>query len=634
VDPTFSVIVPTYNRPKMLRDAVDSVLAQDDGDFECVIVDDGGNDPIELPADPRLRVARTDRNHGVAHALNVGIDAARGDYVTFLDDDDRFTRDRLSMTRAALGRAPVVLCWAQVVGRPRPRPGESGARRLEGNVHDTILDDRAPPRGATVIARSAVPRFDERYHALEDLEWWLRVTNSLAVTTVEQFGYLIRVHDARRHRNDQIERIRFGRLLVAEHLDYFRSHRRAAAMRWFSMGLVARELGDQRYARRAMARSLRIRPVPKRVGHLALTVRPNTPATSVERMLGARDGATGGAGCEPLVSVVLPVFNGAATVSDAIRSILGQSLERVELIVVDDASTDGTGAVTSALRDPRVRIITHGARRGLVASLNAGVAAASTDVIARIDADDLAHPDRLARQYEIVRAAPEAGLVATAYRAVDDRGRDLGYVGVPDGHAATRLRLMFGCCIAHATVMFRRDVFERAGRYYDDEFPAEDYGLWLRMTEVAQVATIASAEATILRGTSGVSAVHGDEQIARTCALAGDTLERITGARPSERIVAGLAGVGDVLDCHDFADASAAVISAYDRVRRDARERGESTAALSWELRRLFVRSGAYDASHRLCVPAVARVAVRHPAAMARAATSRLTRRAEIRRRR
>ena len=206
MSPTFTVVVPTYNRVRWLRESIDSLLAQDYGDFECVVVDDAGTEPLDLPDDPRIRLLRHETNTGVAGALNTGLDA-RGDYVTFLDDDDRYRPDRLSMTVPSLGRAPIVLCWAQVIGRPPPRPGADGGRVLEGNVYDTILDDRAPPKGAAVIERTVIPRFAEKYGALEDLEWWLRTTRAADVTTVQRVGYLIRHHASPRNRNGQVDRI-------------------------------------------------------------------------------------------------------------------------------------------------------------------------------------------------------------------------------------------------------------------------------------------------------------------------------------------------------------------------------------------------------------------------------------------
>ncbi|HXY94531.1 MAG TPA: glycosyltransferase [Acidimicrobiia bacterium] len=622
--PAFSVIVPTHDRPRWLREAVESVLAQDTGDFECLVVDDGGSQPLDLPDDRRIRVLRHDENAGLVASLHTGLDAARGDYVTFLDDDDRYAPDRLSMTLPHLERAPLILCWSQRLGAPPPAAGRAGARILEGNVYDSILDDRAPPKGAAVIARDLVPRFDARYETLEDLEWWLRVARDLDVTTARRVGYLVRVHAGSRARTGRVNRVRYGRMLLDEQHEYFCTHRRAAAMRWFSMGLVARELGDYRVARRAFTRSLLTAPVPERVGHLALVLRPSTfsiddaPAPSPERC----------ATRAPLVSVVLPVHDGGATIGAAVESVLAQGMADLELVVVDDASTDATAGVLAAVDDPRVHVVRFDERRGLVASLNAGVATASAALIARMDADDLAHPDRLALQHAVLAKSPEVGLVACAYERVDAGGRPPEYVGVPRDHGSAAFWLTFRCCIGHPTVMFRRDLFTRAGGYRAEEYPAEDYGLWLRMIDLAQVATIPTPELTMRRHGDSISARMRDEQVQRTLELAAGAIARTAGEHPSERVVAALAGVGPRLGCDDFDDAFRTVRRVYEAVRRASYARGAPAAALPDELPRALLLCGVRDADGGVCRDRVAHVVARHPMLSARVALALARRRA------
>src|SRR3979411_1910703 len=96
-----------------------------------------------------------------------------------------------------------------------------------------------------------------------------------------------------------------------------------------------------------------------------------------------------GSGRAPLVSVVLPVFNSAATIGRAVASILAQTLADIELVVVDDASTDDTSLLLRGIHDERMRVTTNQQRQGLVVSLNAGVEMASSGVIGRMDADDV-----------------------------------------------------------------------------------------------------------------------------------------------------------------------------------------------------------------------------------------------------
>jgi glycosyltransferase involved in cell wall biosynthesis len=268
----FSVIVPTYRRPALVREAVDSVLAQTVGDLECIVVDDGGFVPLELPPDRRVRLVRRETNGGLPAARNTGIQHARGRYVTFLDDDDILTPDRLERALPSLQRAAVAVCWVGYLGAS----DSSGRhRRLDGYVGDVILDHLTPNVGAAVVHRSVIPQFDERFLAIEDVEWWLRLCQLAPVTTVPHVGYLWRRHAGPRHLNSSRARIRFRHLLLEVHRDYFRSHPRAAAFQYRRSGLIALQLGACSEARRYLGQSIALRPDPHTAWHLLRAVRPS-----------------------------------------------------------------------------------------------------------------------------------------------------------------------------------------------------------------------------------------------------------------------------------------------------------------------------------------------------------------------
>jgi glycosyltransferase involved in cell wall biosynthesis len=263
-DPTFSVIIPTFNRPALLREAVDSVLAQTEPDLECIVVDDGGAERPEMPTDPRVRLVRHAENLGKAAALNTGVDAARGAYVAFLDDDDLYVPERLATALRAHDGVDVVVCGSKWLGSTRTR----APRDLQGNVFDSILDGITPHVDAVSVRREALVPFDVRYRASQDVEWWLRLAEAASVRTVSEVGCLIRRHAGVRHGNDRSARIRFGRVLLEQHASYFESHPRAASFRWFRLGIQAANLGDRRQARQAFVRSLRIRWRSRVAAHL------------------------------------------------------------------------------------------------------------------------------------------------------------------------------------------------------------------------------------------------------------------------------------------------------------------------------------------------------------------------------
>lgn len=186
------------------------------------------------------------------------------------------------------------------------------------------------------------------------------------------------------------------------------------------------------------------------------------------------------------ISVVLPVYNGGRSVADAIASIRAQTFHDWELIVIDDGSTDETPRLlaTVATQEPRI-VVERGPRSGIVAALNRGIALASGDYIARMDADDIAMADRLAAQVELLEAQPEIGLASCFVEFGGDRLANQGYalhvdwlnrLVTPEEIALNRF---VESPLAHPSVVFRRDLVARFGGYADGDFP-EDYELWLR----------------------------------------------------------------------------------------------------------------------------------------------------------
>lgn len=260
--PLFSVIVPTFDRPALLRMAVESVLHQSLPDFEIIVVDDGGTKPIEVPAEPRIRVVRRDHRGGPAAARNTGIAHARGRFICFLDDDDLYTFHRLEVVAQHLDRTPLVLVWARYL-EGQAKPG----RRLEGNVHDVILDATTPTLGTVTIRRDVIVPFDETYFAAEDLEWWLRQSRACPVTTVPSFSYLVRRHSGAREGWGTSARIENQLRLLRQHEAYFQDHPRARAFRWRRIGLMRLALGDSSGARAAFTTSFAARPSARTAWH-------------------------------------------------------------------------------------------------------------------------------------------------------------------------------------------------------------------------------------------------------------------------------------------------------------------------------------------------------------------------------
>ena len=186
-------------------------------------------------------------------------------------------------------------------------------------------------------------------------------------------------------------------------------------------------------------------------------------------------------GASPRVSVLMPVHNGERFVEEAVESILGQTFGDYEFIILDDGSTDDTGAILRRCADPRIVRIDQG-HSGLAASLNRGLSVARGDYIARMDSDDRALPERLEREVAFLDRHPEVGIVGTAFRPIDQNGRVGELRRLPQEHIDIRWASLLANPFAHPTVAFRRDLLDRHGLSYDGWLAAvEDYDLWTRM---------------------------------------------------------------------------------------------------------------------------------------------------------
>ena len=185
----------------------------------------------------------------------------------------------------------------------------------------------------------------------------------------------------------------------------------------------------------------------------------------------------------------MSVKNGAPWVRDAVESILRQTAPDLELIVIDDGSTDATGALLDAVHDERMRV-EHRPPAGLTASLNRAVSLARAPLLARLDADDVARPDRLERQTRFLDRCPEVGLCGTGAREVDAAGRDVAIVTPPVDDDAIRRAMIRRNPFVHSSVLMRRAALEAAGGY-DERWPvAQDYDLWMRMSRVTRLANL------------------------------------------------------------------------------------------------------------------------------------------------
>lgn len=185
----------------------------------------------------------------------------------------------------------------------------------------------------------------------------------------------------------------------------------------------------------------------------------------------------------PVLSVLMAVRNGGAYLQDSIRSIANQTFTDWEMVIVDDASTDGSAEVAAqwSRRDARVRVIANSANKGQTACLNEGLAACRGTWVAREDADDLSHRERFSRQLAYLQNNPRTVLLGTCGILIDGAGKRTGLLDIPLDGDSIAWCAPFLNPFLHTAALFHRDTVRRAGGYNESYRIAQDYDLWTRL---------------------------------------------------------------------------------------------------------------------------------------------------------
>lgn len=342
-----SVIIPAHNAQRYLAESLDSVFAQNIPDLEVLLINDRSTDSTLTVASryPRVRILHNEGRPGPAATRNVGLRAAQGRYIAFLDADDRWPAHKLTLQLAALQRQcgqGLVLGRSRVIAEPgatlRELPFENDRQELVLLLF-----------GAALVARdvfSTIGYLDEDLAYGEDSDFFLRFLESPLPITVLRDATL----EYRLHPGNMTHGLNLGKATLPNVL--------------------------LRQARRLRANS---------------TLKPRT-LTQVDEL------------ATPDISVIIPAYQAERFLARALDSVLAQTLPPREIIVVNDGSTDGTSHVARQYGD-RVHLI-ETANSGVGAARNTGIQYATGRQVAFLDADDVWRPHKLALQWDLLRQPP------------------------------------------------------------------------------------------------------------------------------------------------------------------------------------------------------------------------------------
>lgn len=232
----------------------------------------------------------------------------------------------------------------------------------------------------------------------------------------------------------------------------------------------------------------------------------------------------------PQITVLLPVYNGAADVEQAVLSILAQTYTDFELLIINDGSKDNSAEILARLHDPRIRLV-HQENMGLAATLNRGITLAQGRYIARQDQDDLSLPTRLEKQWAYLERNPDCALLGTRAEIWVGDTQSERVHDHPTEHGHILFELLFDCPFVHSSVMMRRDAVEAVGGYSTNPVrqPPEDYELWSRLARRYKVANLSDRLLIYREVAKSMSRTQSSRILENVVTIAAENLAYVIG---------------------------------------------------------------------------------------------------------
>lgn len=453
-----SIIIPTYNREKYIVESIKSVISQDwDGvDFEIIVIDDGSTDNTrEVLQDihNNIKYKKIKHTGSPAAARNVGLKIASGSIIAFQDSDDLWSSHKIRNQLKFFDDDQAMISFGQAL--IMTEKGEKTAKRIlsEKILSDINFDNSLisnPVNTLTcMVRRSALDRvgvFNESLTVGEDYELWLRIINKYPKGV--------------RATNDT--------------LAYYRIHNNNISRGSSQVGIDS----ILRVFNELWSRDLEIK------NRLSLEKAIDTMEENWSRNMNLDN-------APPEISVVMSVYNGERFLGSAIDSILKQTMSNFEFIIINDGSTDHSVDIIKSYGDPRIRLISQ-TNHGLVFSLKKGIRLSRSNLIARMDADDISMPTRFSDELNLINSKDNLGLVSSYFRLVDfEKAQPVGIEITPLIESADIKRsFIFVNPIAHGASLFKKRAYLDAGGYREDYGPTEDYDLWRRMAKTWDIGIV------------------------------------------------------------------------------------------------------------------------------------------------
>jgi len=439
--PKISVLMSVYNGEKFIKQALTSIYNQTYQDFEVIIVDDASTDKtsdmLVNMKDTRTFIYRNSENKGLTKSLNIGLKLCRGEYIARMDADDISRPQRFEKQVRFLDENPKCValgCWCDRINANGEIHGAYDKRPTRAeDIRKTLLVANCIAHGTAMLRRSSLVKiggYNEKYKFAQDHDLWLRLSETGEIRNIEEYLYELRFWEGNITAQKQKQQDEYSQLAVQEAL------------------------------------------------HRSNGTQPTVQVSNADCGKLVSD-------WKPKFSIVMPNYNNAKYIAEAIESVLNQSFKNWELIIVEDHSTDNSLEIISRyLDDKRIRLIQHESNRGYITALKSGIVNVQSEYFGILDSDDCLMPSAVETMYLNHVALPDAGLIYSQFMCCreDLRPRQIGF-GAELRPGKTNLE-------THVVSAFRtfkmRDYLKTSG--YDEEILyAEDRDITLKMEEVTQL---------------------------------------------------------------------------------------------------------------------------------------------------
>lgn len=498
-NPKVSILIPVYNGSNYVKEAIDSALAQTYKNIEVVVINDGSTDggstdKICKSYGNKIRYF-VKENGGVATALNMGIEKMKGEYFSWLSHDDVYYPEKVEKQIEALSKMKnisniVIYSDYELIDE------NSNSKGLVVLNHKELIEkpEYALLRGCVNGITLLVPKkafdtyggFKKELKCTQDYDMWRRIMKTYTFIHLTDIVTKTRIHelqDSNKHPNTVPE----GNILWKEMIESLTKED------------MIRLEGTEYNFYREMAL------------FLEHSMYPEVEKYVKERMMDIYNSLDESKLTNTKVSVIIPFFNRVELLKKSIKSVLDQSHENWELLLIDDCSTGDISDIKEIAReDSRIRIISVEKNSGPAHARNIGIEQASGDYIAFLDSDDIFLPDKLENQLNEVILT--GSLVShTSYLRRDGKYDELVDTGVLNGDAIPKI--IESCTIATPTVMIKTKYLHDTKIRFNEGFRiGEDTCFWLELLKNTKLLGIRNA-LTIVNTCSSSASINPEKQI-------------------------------------------------------------------------------------------------------------------------